>query len=141
MKITNTIKVCLLFTLLVGNQYAAHAQTDFEQRLTDMNISHDNTEDLSENAKITIATPDCAYVNITGVTSMPWSKTDPNSIDMRAVMEVYDMNGNFFKKRILLNAQGNSSMGHEKKNFSVDFCEDEWEGDKTTKITDRKSVV
>ena len=135
MKITNTIKVCLLFTLLVGNLYAAHAQTDFEQRLTDMNISHDNTEDLSENAKITIATPDCAYVNITGVTSMPWSKTDPNSIDMRAVMEVYDMNGNFFKKRILLNAQGNSSMGHEKKNFSVDFCEDEWEGDKTTKIT------
>ena len=41
------------------------------------------------------------------------------------------MNGNYFKKRIILNAHGNSSMAFEKKNGTIDICNDEWIGDDT----------
>ena len=42
--------------------------------------------------------------------------------------------GIYFKKRIIIDGQGNTSIYHEKKNFAVDFCEDEWIGEKTTDI-------
>ncbi len=87
--------------------------------------------DMSGEQKIKLAEPYCAYVNITGIDEMPTGKTQ----NMHAWLECYDGNGNYFKKRIILNAQGNSSMRWIKKNLSVDFCEDEWIGEKETDIT------
>lgn len=40
---------------------------------------------------------------------------------MEAILEFYDMNGNYFKKNIVLDGQGNSSMNFEKKNASIDL--------------------
>ena len=86
--------------------------------------------DWSENSKIQIPEPRLAFVNITNIDSMPTSKGQ----DMHAIFEFWDMQGNYFKKKVILNAQGNSSLGMPKKNFACDFCNDDWKGDDTFKI-------
>lgn len=86
--------------------------------------------DWSENSKIQIPEPRLAFVNITNIVSMPTSKGQ----DMHAIFEFWDMQGNYFKKKVILNAQGTSSLGMPKKNFACDFCNDDWKGDDTFKI-------
>lgn len=87
--------------------------------------------DCSNQSKIYIPyQPSSVVVNITGIESMPKQK----NVNAHAWMEVWDKKGVYFKKRIIIDAQGNSSLYLEKKNFAVDFCEDEWIGDETTDI-------
>lgn len=86
--------------------------------------------DWSGESALSIPMPRCARVNISGVSSMPVSKTD----DLQAWIEVWDMQGNYFKKRVILNAQGTSSMAYIKKNFAIDICNDEWIGDDTFEL-------
>lgn len=86
--------------------------------------------DWSENREIQIPEPRLAFVNITNIDSMPTRKGQ----DMHAIFEFWDMQGNYFKKRAILNAQGNASMYMPKKNFACDFCNDQWIGDDTFKI-------
>lgn len=86
--------------------------------------------DLSDKAFIKIKEPRFAIVNITGITVFPTAKGQ----NYHAYAEVWDLNGNYFKKKVILNPQGNSSMGFPKKNIAMDFCEDDWEGDDTTSI-------
>lgn len=129
--------ILFLFLILLGGCFVpSSAQSlSFEQTMKNLGIIKSDVVDMSDSAKIKIATPNCAYINITGVDKMPWSKTAKASIDMHANAEIYDAQGHYFKKKVLLNAQGQSSMGFNKKNFALDFCEDEWIGDKTTSIT------
>lgn len=87
--------------------------------------------DLTDSAKIKLQEPSCAYVNITGISQMPTTKTE----NLQAWLECYDGNGNYFKKRVMMNAQGNSSMSFVKKNVSVKFFEENWGDGKTTDIT------
>ena len=86
--------------------------------------------DWSDKTFIQIPEPHFAIINISNIDSMPTSKTQ----DKKAFLEFWDMQGNYFKKHAILNAQGNSSMDHHKKNIAVDFCEDEWKGDDTTSV-------
>ena len=86
--------------------------------------------DWSDSAFIQINEPRFAIVNITGIDSMPTSKTQ----NLHAWMEFWDRQGNYFKKRVIANAQGASSMADPKKNISIDICNDEWIGDDTTKV-------
>ena len=86
--------------------------------------------DWSDSSFIQIPEPRLAFVNITNIDSMPTSKTQ----NMHAIFEFWDMQGNYFKKKVILNAQGNSSLGMPKKNFACDFCNDDWVGDDTFKI-------
>jgi hypothetical protein len=86
--------------------------------------------DWSDKSFIQIPEPHFAIINITNIDSMPISKTQ----NKKAFLEFWDMQGNYFKKHAILNAQGNSSMTHYKKNIAVDFCEDEWVGDDTTSV-------
>ena len=87
--------------------------------------------DLSENNYIYIPKqPTCAIVNLTGITSLPTQK----GTDVQAWMEVWDGNGVYFKKRVILGLNGDSSRAKEKTHFSADFCEDEWLGEETTDI-------
>lgn len=113
-----------------------------------LNLSESNANEIKtalENIGFTVKTPidwsdksyihlpekpKCAVINISGIDSMPTTKTD----DLRAYIEVWDKLGNYFKKKCILNAQGRSSMQQYKQNFAADFCEDEWEGDTTTDI-------
>ena len=86
--------------------------------------------DWSENSKIQIPEPRLAIVNITNINYMPTSKGQ----NMHAIFEFWDMQGNYFKKKVILDAQGNSSLGMPKKNFACDFCNDDWIGDDTFEI-------
>ena len=108
----------------------SRAQT-FEEKLAQLGIVKEEQQDWSESSVIEIPQPNCAYVNFTNIDAMPTTKTD----DLHAFMEVYDCNGGYFKKHVILNAQGNGTLIYPKKNISVDFCEDEWIGDETTEIS------
>lgn len=117
----------MMLLMLLGGVIICDAQT-FNQKLAQLGIVKEEQQDWSNETTIEIPQPNCAYINITNIDAMPTTKTD----DLNADMEVYDCNGNYFKKRVVLNAQGQSSMSFDKKNFAVDFCEDDWIGDNTT---------
>lgn len=90
------------------------------------------TTNQSISTDIILNRPTCAYINLDSIADFPRAK----NVDSHAWLEWYDpTNDVYFKKRIILNAQGNSSMGAPKKNGTIDFCEDEWIGDETTKLT------
>ncbi|MBO4550761.1 MAG: CotH kinase family protein, partial [Bacteroidaceae bacterium] len=87
--------------------------------------------DLSASTMIRLPEPYLAYVNITGISDMPTTKTQ----NLHAWLEFYDGAGNFFRKRVTLNVQGNSSLGFVKRNISVNFYEEKWDGGNTPDIT------
>lgn len=86
--------------------------------------------DWSESSFIQIPEPRFAIINVSNIDSMPTAKMQ----NKKAFLEFWDMQGNYFKKHAILNAQGNSSMMFVKKNVAIDFCDDEWIGDDTPKI-------
>lgn len=86
--------------------------------------------DWSDSSFIQISEPRLAIINVTNIDSMPTTKQD----NKKAFLEFWDMQGNYFKKHAILNAQGSSSMGFVKKNVAIDLCDDEWIGDDTPKI-------
>lgn len=86
--------------------------------------------DWSDSSFIQIPEPRLAIINITNIDSMPTTKKD----NKKAFLEFWDMQGNYFKKRAIINAQGNSSLGLKKKNAAIDLCDDEWIGDNTPKV-------
>ena len=88
-------------------------------------------QDLSESASIFLPVPQLAKVNILS-DSLPTTKTD----DIHAVMEFNDMQGNIIKKHIIINAQGNSTLGHPKKNFSIDIVDSKYDGSHSIKFGD-----
>ena len=118
----------ILFLLI---SYIASADDTFQYIINEHGYNAMTVKDLTKSSKIKIAEPSCAYVNITGIDKMPTTKTQ----DLHAWLECYDGNGNYFKKRVILNAQGNSSMEFPKKNISVKFYEEAWGEGKTTDIT------
>ena len=103
---------------------------NIEDALKSNGFSTKSPIDWSESSFIQIPEPRFAIANITDVDAMPTTKTQ----NLHAWMEFWDMQGNYFKKRVILNAQGNSSMGFVKKNAAIDICNDEWIGDDTAKI-------
>ena len=76
--------------------------------------------DWSDASELQIPLPKCARVNIKA-TALPTTKTD----DISAVIEFNDMQGNFFRKNIVINAQGASTMQYPKKNFSIDLLNED----------------
>lgn len=72
-----------------------------------------------------IPEPRCARVNISGIDSMPTTKTT----NSKAYFEMWDMQGNYFKKKVIVNAQGHSTMQYPKKSFACDFFDEDWNGD------------
>lgn len=109
------------------------AMSDFQQALKDSGFNPGGSGDYSDASEIQIPEPKLAHINITsdeGTATWPNTKTS----DCNYWMEFYDGNGNYFKKRIVLNAQGNSALKFEKKNGTIDICNDEWIGDDTCNI-------
>ena len=93
-----------------------------------------SSTDWSDSKNLEIPEPRCAYINITSSdgTAATWPTT--KTANKKYWMQFWDMQGNYFKKRIILNAQGDSSMGFIKKNGDINICNDEWIGDDTFKI-------
>ena len=88
--------ICLLVSLSLQAQ-----TTEFEQTIQNLGLT-DIKHDWSTEKKVTVPEPECAYVNITGVSSMPQKK----KVNLKAWLEFYDGFGNYFKKHVILNAQG-----------------------------------
>lgn len=101
--------------------------SEFEKKIEELGIVAEELTDLSGYNAITLAEPRYAYANVT-CDSMPQSKTD----NVHAYIHLYDNNGNYLKKKVLLNLQGDSKI---KNNFSLTFCEDDWIGEETTDVT------
>ena len=94
-------------------------------------VPQETTIELSNNKHISIPEqPACAQINITGITSLPTEK----GTDAQAWMDVWDGRGAHFRKRVIIDLNGETSVAKEKRNFSAVFCEDEWQGKETTKI-------
>ena len=86
-----------------------------------------NVFDWSDKEEVELPIPQgCAIVNF-GVDSQATSKSDKGdynpsiNADIPTTLEYWDINGNYFKKPILLSAQGSSSMGYWIKNQAVDI--------------------
>ena len=130
------LMVCLSL-LSTGKAYSAYLKADVEENTTDFletirELGLDEIiNDYSDAQKIKINEPVCAFINITGTDNMPQKKDQK----MNVWMDVYLGDGNYFRKRAIIDAQGNSSLGLEKKNFKADFCDDEWIGEETPSIT------
>lgn len=98
--------------------------SDFEKAMAEF---HGGTGDWSEAKYIDLPIPRLAHVNL--ITSrMPTAKSGMGTIgvtcDIESWLEYFDHEGNYFKKKILLSAQGNSSMGFIKKNLAFDIFND-----------------
>ena len=118
-------------TLHVSNlNLTANSVNDIQSALIANGFNVKSPIDWSESSFIQIPEPHFAIINITNIDSMPTTKTQ----NKKAFLEFWDMQGNYFKKHAILNAQGQSSLNFIKKNVAVDLCDDEWIGDETPKV-------
>ena len=106
------------------------AQQTLQQKLASLGIVKEQCTDWSDSAVISLPMPICAYANVTGITAMPTNKEQ----QLKGWMEMYDGHGNYFKKRVVLALQGQSSVGLSKKHFKADFFEEDWDGEATPEI-------
>lgn len=107
--------------------------TEFEQALKENGFTG-GQGDWSTASSLHIPIPRCAIMNITSVDGKPYSWPTSKFTNNKVWVEFSDMQGNYFKKRAIHNAQGSSSLGLTKKNGAFDFCNDEWIGDDTFEI-------
>ncbi len=131
MNFQNHTKFLIVFLFILGISCRISAQTNFEEKLAQLGIDKESVVDWSDSTCISWPTPTCAYVNLTGISKLPPKKTS----NYHAWVEVYDGQGNYFKKRALASLQGRGSTLLAKKNYKLDFCEDEWVGDVTPDMT------
>ena len=107
---------------------------EFEQALKDIGFQPGGGGDWTDKPSMQIPIPRLAFVNITapnGNAVWPISKTN----DYHYYMEFYDGVGNYFKKQIIFNAQGRSSINFSKKNGAADIYNNNgWDDDDTFKI-------
>ena len=104
-------------------------KTSFEERIHELGLD-EIINDFSDIPMVIVDEPECAYINITGTDKMPAVKGQPVNV----CMEVYLGHGNYFRKKAIIDVQGNTSTYFEKKNFKADFCDDEWIGEDTPDI-------
>lgn len=93
--------------------------------------STNNQVNISNESYIALPIPQLAMVNIVA-TSLPTTKTD----DIHGTLEFNDMQGNVFAKKIIMNAQGTSSLGLPKKNISIDIMDEDYEDSHEIKFGD-----
>ena len=85
--------------------------------------------DLNDANEIIMPIPQLAKVNLIAP-YLPTTKTE----DVHAVMEFDDGRGNVFRKNIILNAQGTSSLGLPKKHFSIDIVDSDYNNSHSIKF-------
>jgi hypothetical protein len=118
-----TLEKATLNSLELTNE----CMTEFQQALINAGFNPKDKIDWSDSELVEIPIPQvCAIINL-GVDSQATSKSDRQdynpgvNADIPTTLEYWDMNGNYFKKPILLSAQGNSSMKYWIKNQAFDL--------------------
>ena len=80
-------------------------------------IKMENTSDFSKDSHIELPIPRIAAQVRIYAPKLPTTKQD----DIEAEIEYNDKDGNFFRKPVILNAQGSSSMSYYVKNMAIDI--------------------
>ena len=112
-------------------QYAIDNSSDLAEALKNSGHPLSNTdwsEYLSKDGDYPLHLPEpkCAYVNI--ITSDNLDRL--GTIDgQKAVMQFWDGYGNYFKKKVIINQQGQSTRSDWKRNMSIDLFDDDYDGD------------
>ena len=80
-------------------------------------IKMENPSDFSKDSHIELPIPRIAAQVRLYAPKLPTTKQD----DIEAEIEFNDKDGNYFRKPVILNAQGSSSMGYYVKNMAIDI--------------------
>lgn len=98
------------------------AMSELQKDLQKSGFNAATPVDWSNDTTIKLPIPRyCAKVNIISKTGLATTKVD----DKKCILEYWDKSGNYFKKYIILNAQGSSSMAYIEKNQGIDVFNDE----------------
>lgn len=82
-------------------------------------IKMENPSDFSKDSHIDLPIPRIAAKVRIYAPKLPTTKQD----DIEAVIEYNDKDGNYFRKPVILNAQGSSSMTYYVKNMAIDIAD------------------
>lgn len=82
-------------------------------------IKMENPSDFSKDSHIELPIPRIAAQVRIYAPKLPATKQD----DIEAEIEYNDKDGNYFRKPVILNAQGSSSMGYYVKNMAIDISD------------------
>lgn len=83
-------------------------------------IKMENPSDFSKDSYVELPIPRIAAQVRLYTPKLPTTKQD----DIEAEIEYNDKDGNYFRKPVILNAQGSSSMLYHVKNMAIDFNDD-----------------
>ncbi len=83
-------------------------------------IKMENPSDFSKDSYIELPIPRVAAQVRLYAPKLPTTKTD----DIKAEIEYNDKDGNYFRKPVILNAQGSSSMSYYVKNMAIDISDE-----------------
>lgn len=93
------------------------AATEVSNAFKSAGIKMENPSDFSKDSHIELPIPRIAAQVKIYAPKLPTTKTD----DIEAEIEYNDKDGNYFRKPVILNAQGSSSMYYYVKNMAIDI--------------------
>lgn len=105
--------------------YAKHlelsneAANEVNEAFKSAGIKMENPSDFSKDSHIELPIPRIAAQVKIYAPKLPTTKQD----NIKAEIEYNDKDGNYFRKPVILNAQGSSSMGYYVKNMAIDIAD------------------
>lgn len=97
-----------------------YAANEINEAFKSAGIKIENPSDFSKDSYIELPIPRIAAQVRLYTSKLPTSKQD----DIKAEIEYNDKDGNYFRKPVILNAQGASSMSYYVKNMAIDINDD-----------------
>ena len=95
------------------------AATEVNEAFKSAGIKMDNPSDFSKDSHIELPIPRIAAQVRIYAPKLPTTKQD----NIEAEIEYNDKDGNYFRKPVILNAQGSSSMAYYVKNMAIDIVD------------------
>lgn len=95
------------------------AAAEVSEAFKSAGIKMENPSDFSKNSHIELPIPRIAAQVRLYAPKLPTTKQD----DIEAEIEYNDKDGNYFRKPVILNAQGSSSMSYYVKNMAIDIAD------------------
>lgn len=98
-------------------ELSSEAANEVNDAFRSAGIKMENPSDFSKDSHIELPIPRIAAQVRLYAPKLPTTKHD----DIEAVIEYNDKDGNYFRKPVILNAQGSSSMSYYVKNMAIDI--------------------
>lgn len=98
-------------------ELSSEAANEVNNAFKSAGIKMENPSDFSKDSHIELPIPRIAAKVRLYAPKLPATKQD----DVEAEIEYNDKDGNYFRKPVILNAQGSSSMGYYVKNMAIDI--------------------